>query len=100
LAHNDCACRAQLGNCSGILAAATARTDRRSPLGGVIRRIEDVLDGDWNAEQRTHGAAFRPTLLKRTRLRQRMFAVESREGSDVGVHAFNAVDAGAAIFFD
>ena len=97
LADDDGAGRAQLGHHGGVVARPAATADRRAELGRIIRRVDDVLDRDRNAVQRSERVALRAALVERARLRERVLAVEMDERFDLAINRFNAVEAGARI---
>src|SRR5205814_9732999 len=93
LADDEGACGAQLCNHRRVVAAAAAGTNRRSTFGGIISRIEDILDRDRNAEQRAHRAAFSAPFVERPSLRKRMLPIQMREGLDLRITRGDAIEA-------
>src|SRR6516162_833746 len=95
LADDDRAGGAQLGHYRGIVPRPAAAADRRPELGRVIRGVDDVLDRDRDAVQRTNRVAVRAALVERARLRERALTVDMDECFDLAVESFDAVETGA-----
>src|SRR5262245_6514835 len=98
LADDDGAGGAQLAHDGGILVRPATGEQRRAAFGRIVGGVEDVLDPDRNAVQRTEAPAFRLVAVERARLRQRMLGIEVGERLDFALAGRNPVEAGARVF--
>ena len=97
LAEDDCAGRPQPHHGGGIAVRAPPGKQRRAAFGRIVGGIEDVLDADRNAVQRTDRQPIAATLVERARLRERVVTVEMDEGVDLVVERRDAIEAGTDI---
>ena len=97
LADDDGAGGAQPGDDGGVVPGPASGGERRTELGRIVRGVDDVLDRDRNAVQRTERVALHAALVERARLREHMLAIEMGERPDLAVERFDARETGAGI---
>ena len=82
LAHNDSPRLAQQSRHGGIFKRAAAFIQRRAALGGHIVGIDNILDADGKAVQRTHWLAGLFSLIQRPGLFERQIVVHIGPGAN------------------
>src|SRR5262249_10849854 len=71
--------------------------ERGAELGREIGGVDDVLDRDRDAVERTERTTLRAALVEGARLTERGVAIEMGEGADLAVPRVDAIEAGADI---
>ena len=81
-----------------VLIGPAPGQERRAAFGRIVAGVDDVLDPDRNAVQRTQRHAPALALVERARLRDGMVGIEMGEGADFRIDRGDTVEAGAGIF--
>ena len=100
LADDDCARRSQPGDDGRILTRPATGQGRRAAFRRTVGRVDDVLNSDRNAVQRTDRPSALAPFVALARLRQCVLRVEMGKGLHFRLNCRDPVKAGARISSD